>query len=198
MVLIAVTPEKSFRGELEYIQEILNDGFDYVHIRKPSFSADEMRQLIERLPQNIHARLRLHSHFELAKEYGIGGIHLNSHNNNNVPEGLPMDIKKSKSCHSLEELSDSNKYEYVFLSPIYDSISKKGYKSQFNITAIQKVLCCDSKKTSNVIALGGVAPEHLKELKNCGFYGAAFLGFLFNCKDLTQLRSAITLIKQQI
>ena len=46
---------------------------------------------------------------------------------------------KIRSCHSLEEVA---KYkatcDYVFLSPIYDSISKEGYPSAYTTDSLQK------------------------------------------------------------
>ena len=40
MKLIAITPEVTQKHELEFIMAILDSGFSYVHLRKPSFSID--------------------------------------------------------------------------------------------------------------------------------------------------------------
>jgi len=64
----------------------------------------------------------------LLNEFNIKGIHLNEKNRREgILEKFYSDIR-STSFHSIEDLvADKSKYEYVFLSPIFDSISKIGY-----------------------------------------------------------------------
>ena len=50
MKLIAITPEITLSHESEYIEMILDSGFDYVHIRKPSFDVNAMRKFILNIP----------------------------------------------------------------------------------------------------------------------------------------------------
>lgn len=196
MKLIAITPENDFERQDEFICKLLDSGFDYVHIRKPAYTADDMRRLLDKLPQYIHKRLKLHSHFDLANEYGIGGLHIN-HRWHNIPVEVNDGIRLSKSCHSIDELKDCSKYEYVFLSPIYDSISKKGYRSNFMLDQLAATFNCH-KSYNNVIALGGIEPVHLKELEKCGFAGAAFLGYIFNSVDMESLDASINIIRKSL
>lgn len=197
MKLIAITPEHDFALQDKFICRLLDSGFDYVHIRKPTHSADDMRILLDSLPQYTHKQLTLHSHFELANEYGIGGLHVN-HRCHNVPANLHGKLRLSKSCHSIEELRDCSEYEYVLLSPIFNSISKKGYRSNFTLGQLSATFKC-SKTYNNVVALGGIEPIHLKELESCGFAGAAFLGYIFNSTDMEKLDASInTIIKESL
>ncbi len=191
---IAITPETPFSdNEIEFIACILDAGFDYVHVRKPSYSVGELSNYIESMPRKFHSRLKIHDHFELAESLGVGGIHLNRRNNC-IPAGFGG--KLSKSCHSLEELSGIDKFEYVFLSPIFDSISKTGYRSAFPeselITAKDRGLI-----GGNVVALGGVDALHIPFLKFCSFGGAAFLGYLFNSADTHELNNRLNNILNQ-
>lgn len=196
MRLIAITPEDIRDNERDYICRILDSGFDYVHLRKPSHNIDDMRKILDELPVNVIPKLKLHSFFELVNEYDLAGVHLNSRYNS-LPCNIRNNIKISKSCHSIEELNDCQEYEYVFLSPIFDSISKTGYTSKFNLEDLSKVFHADSAK-NNIIALGGVIPEYLAKLKDCGFSGAAFLGYLFNSHNITELNKALHKIQQSI
>ena len=71
---------------------------------------------------------------------------------------------------------------YMFLSPIFDSISKEGYGAAFtpemlNDAAANKII--DNK----VIALGGIDASHIQALKDWHFGGAAFLGDIWNRID---------------
>ncbi|HXD94336.1 MAG TPA: thiamine phosphate synthase, partial [Bacteroidia bacterium] len=71
------------------------------------------------------------------------------------------------------------KYEYVFLSPVFDSISKTGYKSNFDLENLKPFL----KKHKNVIALGGVNTKNIELIKQVGFSGAAFIGAVWQNKN---------------
>ena len=86
----------------------------------------------------------------------------------------------SASCHTLEEVQEDKKTcDYVFLSPIFDSISKEGYSSKFTPEAIREAVKADiiDKK---VIALGGIDEENILRVKDFGFGGAAIMGGLWS------------------
>ena len=147
MKLIAITPELPHKHETEFITSILDAGFDYVHVRKPGHTLPQLREYITAIPQQYHCRLKLHSHFQLACEFGIAGLHLNQRSST-IPQGVHEGLKLSRSCHTATELTDLEKYEYVFLSPIFDSISKRGYSSKFSqgnlieiFTAVEAWFC---------------------------------------------------------
>lgn len=192
MKIIAITPELSHPDEINFIIKMLDAGFDYVHIRKPGFPMQQMREYIKSIPPKYYDRLKIHNHFELAHEFNLAGIHLNMHCNV-IPPNCE-NLSRSRSCHSENELTDLNQYEYVFLSPIFDSISKNGYKSKFSYGNLLEIFKHDGMK-DKIIALGGIMPFHLKQLHNIGFAGAAFLGYLFNSSDIESLNKKIELIK---
>lgn len=64
---------------------------------------------------------------------------------------------------------------YVFLSPIFDSISKAGYEAAFTASRLQQA-AADGIIDGKVIALGGVTANNIPLLKEWHFGGAAFLG----------------------
>ena len=80
------------------------------------------------------------------------------------------------SCHSFEEVVKyKDAYDYLFLSPIFDSISKQGYRSKFSHNELlnaSNLGIIDSK----VIALGGVTPDKMDYLKSLHFGGIAMMG----------------------
>lgn len=79
----------------------------------------------------------------------------------------------SRSCHSLEEISQyRDQCSYLFLSPIFDSISKVGYKSHFTPRELKSSGLIDSR----IIALGGINSSHIPLLRQLHFGGAALLG----------------------
>lgn len=167
---IAITKPEIISSEADMISSLLVNGLDYVHIRKPEASLRDIRNLIEDIPYRLRKRLRLHGHFELFNDFNLGGAHLNSR----CPVAPQAACRLSKSCHSIEELNGCEDYKYVTLSPIFDSISKAGYHSAFDINDLK-----DKISSKNVIALGGVTPEKFGQLAAAGFAGAAMLGCIW-------------------
>ncbi len=166
MKLIAITTPTFWHGESDAICRLLDSGWMRVHIRKPSATKTHIAKLIVKIPEKYRQRLSLHDHFELALEYNLGGVHLN-HRNPLPPDGWKGLI--SKSCHSIEETARSSHLDYVTLSPIFDSISKAGYRSQFSQIELREA------NLSKVYALGGVTLSKIEKLKELGFSGAAML-----------------------
>ena len=128
MRIIVITDTSFAASEAESIRILLSEGVDRVHLRKPQSAEADMRRLIEALPPELYPRLTLQDHLHLAGEYGIGGVHLNARNPE-IPAGFGGLI--SRSCHSFGEIASHPTEDYLFLSPIFDSISKTGYRAGY-------------------------------------------------------------------
>lgn len=199
MYTIVITKPDFFPGEAAAIAQMLRLGrADRVHIRKPCAERADVERLIREIPEELHSRLVLHDYHDLATEYALGGIHLNSRN----PEP-PADWEKtatswtqnvggrhltiSRSCHSLDELRLwHDKCDYLSLSPIFDSISKQGYKAAFTQEDLQRA-ASEGLIDSKVMALGGVTFARLDEVRHMGFGGGMILG------DAWRIRVVLTI-----
>lgn len=171
LIKIAVTPPRIFDDEAAAITSLLDSGrFDFVHLRHPDASAREMLTLIGALHPRLHPRLKLHGHFDLVSEFNLGGLHLNSRCPA-PPAGYAGPL--SRSCHTVDEvLAASASMAYVTLSPVFDSISKQGYRAAFTDADLRRL----DAATVHVIALGGVSPATLPRLAPYNFAGYAMLG----------------------
>lgn len=162
MRLIVFTLPSTIEGEPHLIETLVDCGVDLVHIRKPSWTEEYTQKLIDEIALRCRNRLVVHKH----------------HN--------------PRSCHSLEEVVERKKiYDYVFLSPIFDSISKQGYRSAFTeseLTEARNKGIIDER----VVALGGVTLERIPRLRQFGFGGAALLG------DVWQYSNNISLFASHI
>lgn len=171
MIRIFITPEEINDGEAGRITGMLDSGkWDYAHLRHPDATLRDMRRLIEEIPQRLHHRLRLHGHFSLAADFNLGGLHLNRR----CPS-LPdfYDGPHSRSCHSIDEVTAATDCDYVTLSPIFDSISKQGYKAAFSQDELMRL---NDIATPRVIALGGITPSRTEDIKKYNFSGYAVKG----------------------
>lgn len=175
MIRIAITPEAiDEQNEARAVVAILDNGWDRVHLRHPNASRRDMINLLETIPQKYHSRLVLHGHFDLINEFNIGGLHLN----HRCPEPPQLyNGALSKSCHSIGEVRESagKGFTYVTLSPIFDSISKTGYKSRFSPKELEEL---EEITDVPVIALGGINFNRLDKISRYKFSGYAMLGAL--------------------
>lgn len=173
MKLITITQPAFFEGEADAITSLFDARLEILHLRKPGASYEDTDNLLRHLPPEYMERIVIHDHFGLASERNLKGIHLNGRNPT-APAGFIGHI--SRSCHSLEEVVEYKATcNYVFLSPIYDSISKEGYAAAYAFDDLQKAHqagIIDAK----VMALGGVTAVHLSEISSLGFGGAVLLG----------------------
>lgn len=174
---IVITSPSDVQGEASKIVNLIETGVDTIHLRKPYATKDQYAGLIKSIPEKYYGRIVIHDHFSLCCDYALGGIHLNRRNPE-VPE--PFCGSVSCSCHSLYEVAMRKQMcDYVFLSPIFNSISKQGYEAAFSDEELADAAergIIDSK----VIALGGVTAERIQILRKWGFGGAAFLGDIWN------------------
>ena len=97
MKLIAITPELPIDNETRFIADILDAGFDYVHLRKPDYSLSQLKEYISSIPTQYHSKLKLHSHFSLANEFNVAGLHLNQRFCN-IPSAAPERNMSSRSA----------------------------------------------------------------------------------------------------
>lgn len=185
-IIAITTPEPDAHEIRSLCRLIMSGAVDYLHVRIPSRDAEKTMEVLTEIPECLRKNVTVHYFQELARHYGLGGVHLPGEYDGKGKEECVRELdgydnftdssnctrlRISKSCHSVEELSDIDCYDYVTLSPIFDSISKHGYESGFDLETLSPFI-----KGRRVVALGGVTPGKLLELYASGFYGAAMLG----------------------
>lgn len=172
MRILVITDVPFTATEPAAIRQLLDEGVERVHLRKPDASEEALRRLIEALPAECYPRLTLQDRLPLAVEYGLGGVHLNRRNAA-VPAGFRGLV--SRSCHTLDEIAAHPACDYLFLSPLFDSISKSGYRAAFTDGELRDA-AARGLLGERVVALGGIQPELLPRVRELGFGGAALLG----------------------
>lgn len=184
MKIIAITTPEVGDEDVCLIRGLLRCGIDIIHLRKPGSDIAECRKLLAELTEDERKRIVVHDYPELYEEFSLKGIHINR----NV-RSLPEDYAgfRTRSCHSLEEIIRyKDEYDYLFLSPVFDSISKSGYKAGFGRDELRKASeegIIDGK----VVALGGITFDSIPYLKSLNFGGVAMLGGLYHADALEYL-----------
>ena len=183
MKLIIMTTPYFFVEEHQILTALFDEGLETLHLRKPNTEPVYSERLLSLLPENYRKQIVVHDHFYLKNEYNLKGIHLNSRNPV-PPEGYKG--HKSCSCHTVEEVEAGKKNcDYVFLSPIFDSISNAGTTSRFSPEQLRQ-LARQRVIDRKVMALGGVNAENISQLKDWGFGGCVVLGALWSRFNIYQ------------
>lgn len=184
MRLFVITPEDFTVADMPRAVAMLDSGAERLHLRTVGVDERRLRELIESVPLRLRERVSIHEHLHLALEYGLGGVHLNSRSPE-VPAGFKGMV--SRSCHTLKELAKCRELDYMFLSPVFDSISKRGYGRRFSSEELQRAAAC-RLLDRRVMALGGVRPKLFRLIEAMGFGGAAMLGAAFSPVDREAFR----------
>ncbi|MFI3321710.1 MAG: thiamine phosphate synthase [Rikenellaceae bacterium] len=182
--IIVITPEKSYFGEHKVIEHITNSG-SLLHIRKPKMDRSELSLYLEGISQSTkRENISIHYNLPLALKFALGGCHIRY---NELLDALTtlkttntnQNLRFSCSLHSFKEAKEVEKedFDYYFLSPIFDSISKKGYKSGFETSELLQFL----EKSRKAVALGGISLQNLGYLSD--FYSIALIGAVWSIKD---------------
>ena len=184
MKIIAITTPKMIDEDAYLISNLLKMGIHSIHLRKPEATINECRQLLTKLTDAERAKIIIHDYPELYTEFSLKGIHINK-NITSLPDGY--NGFKTRSCHSFEEIERyKTEYDYLFLSPIFDSISKVGYKSNFTKEELLKA-STQGIIDSKVIALGGITLDMLPYFKELNFGGIAMIGGIYNTNTINNL-----------
>jgi Thiamine monophosphate synthase len=190
-LLAVITLPGFFPGEVELLEGMFEAGLEKLHVRKPGAAGNDMADLLERLAPGWASRLVLHGMPELACQYGIPQIHgavelmdgkgrsgggpvVGAFHGGSLAEGGPGPAI-STSVHSWEEFKALPAgLAYAFISPLFDSISKPGYKAN---TALLRqpegTLACMP------VGLGGIGADTIEAMIGRGWKGAAVLGWVW-------------------
>lgn len=174
MELILISHPDFFKGETEIVSSLLDQYEFTYHLRKPDASNDELESFLKEIPDHLHNRIVVSNSIEILERFKLKGMHFST-SNREKRNHLSEKYYKGTSCHSIGEIRKLNdSYDYVYLSPIFPSISKMGYRGNLKMEEVSEFL--NEKRTSKVYALGGINADRISELKSFDFDGFALLG----------------------
>lgn len=178
-MLIVISDTKLFAEEASIVNSLFDAGLTAFHLRKYHNSKSEIAEFINEIKPEYRNRIVLHQFHEMANEFGITRLHFSERDRLRHPELDLQQLKAqgmalSTSVHSMNEFNDLYScFDYAFLSPVFDSISKTDYKAQtFDLSAKKNT-------TVKLIALGGVKEDNCLQAFEMGFDGVALLGSIW-------------------
>lgn len=172
--LVVITQPFFFPGEVYLLEGLLTAGLEKLHLRKPGAGEEDLEVLLRQLSPRWYPRLVLHGSRELrglASRYGIPQLHCPLRELSGQTA-----VRLSSSLHSWEELKEIEGagLDYVFMSPVFNSISKPGYMAKPSL--LQRPA---GPYPCKVIGLGGIDKDTIGELVRGGWDGAAVLGWIW-------------------
>jgi thiamine-phosphate pyrophosphorylase len=177
MKLIVISNPFNVNNEHEIVCSLFENGLNCYHLRKPDFTREQMEEILELVPKEYLGRIVLHSHHGLVEQFQLKGAH------SKLPFYSSSEGKSlSASFHSIEEcIGCKEEYDYAFLSPVFDSISKRNYKATLDKEKLSSFLNGSGRK--EIIAMGGINEQTIPVAKEYGFDGVATLGAVWMADD---------------
>ena len=190
MKLTVCSVPETIPNEQELVSELFRAGLTSFHLRKPKFSKDTMRNWLQQLTTVEQQQVVLHSHWDLADEFELKGLHFGAsilkqmkleEHRQWLSYAKQQKLTISSSVHDQQEIDRLPLgLDYVWLSPVFESISKEGYASTYSTSQFDNwVKELKEQKQTQVFALGGVNVQHIEELTLRGFDGAVVLGAIW-------------------
>jgi len=190
-MLILISPPTYQAKELDTLIKLFENGLSYFHLRKPNSKKNDLEQYIQNIPTQFWNRIVLHQHHELTSQFNLRGVHFTSFYRNHLKfedwqkqcnEFKNKGFTISTSTHHFDEVKQVQAIcDYVFVSPIFDSISKTGYLANKDLQ--KEIQHFEKSTTCKLIALGGITENNLQEALALSFDGIAVLGRVWSNKN---------------
>ncbi len=178
MQLIVIASPTDLKDEHDYLHGLFAAGLTRFHLRKPHFSVAQMETYLTAIAEPYRRYVTLHSHWQLAVTYGLGGVH--------YPSAVTIDPmpnwkgRKSRALHTLTPDPLPTQLDYVLLSPVFNSISKPEHLRAFTTQALHTTLPRWRAAGLSAIALGGIDVDKIVCLHQWDlFSGVAVLGAIW-------------------
>ena len=187
MQLIIISPPADYPQEPRVVGRILQQSSATFHLRKPGRGKRELDAYLQGIPAGLHGRIMVHGYPELLGRFALKGVHFTEGQRTTDPQTVGRlrrerpEARISSSFHRLADIpAVGGPFDYVFLSPVFDSISKAGYRAAFDHHELQRFLAAIDQK---VVALGGIDGRWIGEAAALGFAGVAVLGAVWSGND---------------
>lgn len=176
-----ITHTGNIKHETTLWLQLLQHGATSILVRKPGWDEADYEMLLLGANPSCYPSLIIADHPALCERYGLMGVHFGEAIRGSVSQQDLLTYQQkgwvlSTSIHSTLTLPVvSNRWNQVLLSPVFDSISKAGYRAAFDKNfRLEK-----DGYAGNVIALGGIDQHTADKARHMQFDGIALLGAIW-------------------
>lgn len=181
-MIVLIAPEEDIANEIETLHLLFKAGLENYHLRKPLKNYEEHIAYLNQIEPQYHNRIVVHYFHELVNSFNLKGIHFQEQKRIDVLEngkGYFNDLQMlgktmSSSFHDPKDIEDCEfEFDYYLLSPVFSSISKKGYQGKgFSVTTIDKF----------IIGMGGITSATVEKMMQLGYKGLGVLGGIWHAE----------------
>lgn len=185
--LLLVTDSRLAEGRLvDTVDECLESGLPAVQLREKDMPVAELLTLAGRLREATRrhgAMLFINDRADVALAVEADGVQ-------RTHRSLPVEAMRAvvgsrhligASVHSVEEAlaAEAEGADFVIFGPVYDTPSKRVYGPPQGLPALAKVA---SSVRVPVLAVGGMTPWRVEEVRGCGARGVAVISAILDAE----------------
>ncbi|MBI5418253.1 thiamine phosphate synthase [Candidatus Poribacteria bacterium] len=190
-LLYLITSSQLFKNKKDFFNAInlaIRAGIDVIQLREKDFSTLELFNTACKIKEMIGSKntiLIINDRIDIMLASGADGVHLGwkSLSVERTRDLIGSDKIIGISMHSLDEIKNiGNKpIDYLTLSPIFPTPSKKDLLSPLGLETLRNAVKCSSFP---IIALGGIDKNNIKDVFKTGASGAAFIRAVLEAEDI--------------
>lgn len=185
--LYLVTDRGATRRPLaDVVEECLGAGLRAVQVREKDLEVRDLWRLATDLRESTRrhgARLIVNDRVDVAMGVGADGVQrtYTSLPTEALRRFVPRDFLIGASVHSLEQAHQAEREgaDFIVFGPIYDTPSKRQYGAPQGLPALEQVRGAVSRP---VIAVGGITPERVGEVRKAGASGVAVISAILSAE----------------
>lgn len=186
--LLVITDRKQAHAPLDDVLDAaFAAGCRWASIREQDLPAAEqaaLARLLQPVAWRHGALLTIHGDPRIAQTVGLDGVHLAAGGDARAARALLGEHALiGISVHTIEETAalDPSLVDYAVAGPIYPTLSKPGYGPFLGPEGIGTM--CEAT-TIPIVAIGGIGPSQVAELRLAGAAGIAVMGGVMRTVDV--------------
>lgn len=174
-----ITWPTPYPDEDKILLHLANETGITVHIRKPNMTDMDFIKYITVFKNIAKEGFVIHQHYRIAEKHGFKNFHSPTRlREQHLNDPFMFNNLKSTSTHSWNEFNSlEKKYQTAFVSPVYPSISKKGYGLSNRVDFMGR-----NNKNIKAVALGGIYSGNIKSIAESDFDTFAVCGAVWESK----------------
>ena len=180
----------AIKNEVLIVNALFDEGLDLFHLRKPTYSENEIIEIVEKINFQNRSKIVLHQQHQVVEKLKIKRIHFSESERLKTSEA---DLQKWKTkgftlSTSIHEMKNydllSDVFSYTFFGPVFESISKRDYKPlSKELIQLEK----NDNRKIKIFAIGGITFDKIEKLQQANFDGYALLGAIWN-KEMNEIK----------
>jgi len=186
--LLLQTKAQKVKGEVGLINNLFSVGLEQLNLYKPQLSFAEVKAFIEKVEPAYHSRIILYSHYGLARQFDLGGIHTTWRSADSFYAKLWLNftlggkqVPLSTTISSIASIADcSENINEILLGPVFvnsgNNIINMSYRREIFERGIKR-------SNKNVIVMGGVCEKNIPYLKTLDVKGILLRRTIWDSMD---------------